>query len=64
MSPADSTNAARQSLNPAPVRSRNSFTRFAGICIADGCVLILILSDLNLFAAPASPLRNIAKCNR
>src|SRR4029077_7509623 len=40
-SPADSTSAARQSLKPAPVRSRNSFTRCAGICVAGCCVLIL-----------------------
>src|SRR6266849_4821104 len=43
-SPAASTSAARQSLKPAPVRSRNSFTRCAGICIADCCVLILFFS--------------------
>src|SRR5580704_11384978 len=41
MSAPDSTSAARQSAKPAPVRSRSSFTRFAGICMACGCVLIL-----------------------
>src|SRR5260370_17475733 len=50
MSPADSTSAARQSLKPAPVRSRNSLTRCAGICMAGCCVLIffsfLVLESL------------------
>src|SRR5882724_10137251 len=44
IAPLASTSAARQSLNPAPVLSRNSFTRCAGICIAGCCVLILFLS--------------------
>src|SRR5215470_16860272 len=47
MSPLASTRAARQSLNPAFVRSRNSFTSWAGICTAGCCVLIL-LSYLDL----------------
>src|SRR5579872_4707071 len=42
--PFASTSAARQSLKPAPVLSRSSFTRCAGICIAGCCVLILFLS--------------------
>src|SRR5690242_18064346 len=37
-----SIRAARQSLNPALVRSRNSFTSWAGICTAGCCVLILL----------------------
>src|SRR5690348_6582023 len=47
MSPPASMRAARQSLNPALVRSRNSFTSWAGICTAGCCVLIL-LSYLDL----------------
>src|SRR5438270_4256402 len=42
MSPLASIRAARQSLKPALVRSRNSFTSWAGICTAGCCVLILL----------------------
>src|SRR5229473_8550753 len=49
MSAPASTSAARQSLKPALVRSRNSFTSLAGISIAVCCVLILF-SLLFLFA--------------
>src|SRR5690349_12268083 len=42
MIPLASISAARQSLNPALVRSRNSFTSWAGICTAGCCVLILL----------------------
>src|SRR5690349_643666 len=42
MSPLASIRAARQSLNPALVRSRNSFTSWAGICTAGCCVLVLL----------------------
>src|ERR1700741_5489283 len=41
ISPAASTKAARQSLKPALVRSRNSFTSLAGISMAAFGVLIL-----------------------
>src|SRR5258707_2691375 len=44
MSPSASTSAARQSLNPALVRSRNSFTSLAGISMAVFGVLILFIS--------------------
>src|SRR5437867_10929981 len=46
MFPLASTSAARQSLKPAPVRSRSSFTSFAGISMPVCCVLILFLFAL------------------
>src|SRR5438105_5518974 len=49
ISPPASIKAARQSLNPALVRSRNSFTSFAGISMAVFGVLILVsLSEVYL----------------
>src|SRR6266566_3962928 len=59
MSAPASTSAARQSLKPALVRSRNSFTSCAGICVACCCVLIpFFLFALLRFLASRHCLQN------